>query len=239
MIECASVIERTWHVERLTRLLRQFPVVALVGARQVGKSTLARAAAERASGGATILDLEDPRALARALRAVRRHDAIVTVGGVSVGDRDLVRAALEAAGARIDFWRVAMRPGKPFAFGRWGRAAVFGLPGNPASALVTFELFVRPALRLLAGLRGSGRLLLPARLSERVEKPAGLAVYLRVRLRREGSALVAQPLPTQVSGNLSSAALLDGLAILPAGRAAVGRGATLEVIVLRAPAGAP
>jgi len=182
---------------------------------------------------------DDPRALARALRAVRRHDAIVTVGGVSVGDRDLVRAALEAAGARIDFWRVAMRPGKPFAFGRWGRAAVFGLPGNPASALVTFELFVRPALRLLAGLRGSGRLLLPARLSERVEKPAGLAVYLRVRLRREGSALVAQPLPTQVSGNLSSAALLDGLAILPAGRAAVGRGATLEVIVLRAPAGAP
>jgi molybdopterin molybdotransferase len=130
-----------------------------------------------------------------------------------------------------------MRPGKPFAFGRWGRAAVFGLPGNPASALVTFELFVRPALRLLAGLRGSGRTVLPVRLSTRVEKPAGLTVYLRARLRREGAALVAEPLPTQVSGNLSSAALLDAIAILPADRSALPRGATVEAIVLRGPEG--
>jgi len=178
---------------------------------------------------------DDPRALARALRAVRRHDAIVTVGGVSVGDRDLVRDALTAAGARLDFWRVAMRPGKPFAFGRWGDAAVFGLPGNPASALVTFELFVRPALRRLAGLSGAGRLVLPVRLSKRVEKPAGLTVYLRVRLRREGRNLVADPLPSQVSGNLSSAALLDALAVLPASRASMPRGAWVDAIVLRAP----
>ncbi len=178
---------------------------------------------------------DDPRALARALRAVRRHDAIVTVGGVSVGDRDFVREALAAAGARLDFWRVAMRPGKPFAFGRWGKAAVFGLPGNPASALVTFELFVRPALRRLAGLAGSGRLLLPVRLATRVEKPRGLAVFLRVRLRRDGAALVAEPLATQVSGNLSSAALLDALAILPARHAALSAGARVEAIVLRAP----
>ena len=75
-----------------------------------------------------------------------------------MGERDLVRAALERAGARLDFWQVAMRPGKPFTFGRWDRTAVFGLPGNPASALVTFELFVRPALRAQAGLPGNGRL---------------------------------------------------------------------------------
>ena len=128
-----------------------------------------------------------------------------------------------------------MRPGKPFTFGRWGDAAVFGLPGNPASALVTFELFVRPALRLLAGLRGSGRLVLPVRLSTRVSKPLGLTVYLRVRLRRDGAALVAEPLSTQVSGNLSPVALLDALAILPADRASVARGARIEAIVLRGP----
>jgi molybdopterin molybdotransferase len=104
---------------------------------------------------------DDRASLARALAAAEGLDAIVTTGGVSVGARDLVRPALEAAGARLDFWRVAMRPGKPVAFARLGRTAVFGLPGNPASALVTFEIFVRPALRALQGLPGSGRLVFP------------------------------------------------------------------------------
>jgi molybdopterin molybdotransferase len=181
---------------------------------------------------------DDPRSLARALRAVRGHDAIITVGGVSVGEHDFVRDALVKAGARLDFWRVAMRPGKPFAFGQWGRSAVFGLPGNPASALVTFELFVRPALRALAGLPGSGRLVLPARLAAPAEKPAALTAYLRSRLRHDGRGLVIEPLATQVSGNLSSSAGVDALAILPAGRARFARGARLEAIVLRAPAAA-
>jgi len=180
---------------------------------------------------------DDPRALARALRAVRGHDAIVTVGGVSVGERDLVHAALVAAGARLDFWRVAMRPGKPFTFGRWGRAAVFGLPGNPASALVTFELFVRPALRALAGLGGSGRLRLPCRLGARAEKPPELTAFLRARLSQDRAGLVVTPLATQASGSLSSVALVDALAILPPGRAAFGAGAKVEAILLRAPDG--
>ena len=95
---------------------------------------------------------DDPASLRRSLSAARGLDALVSIGGVSVGDRDLVRAgAGPGSGARLDFWRVAMRPGKPVAFGRWGTMAVFGLPGNPASSLVTFELFVRPALRALAG----------------------------------------------------------------------------------------
>ncbi|HSN13959.1 MAG TPA: molybdopterin-binding protein, partial [Anaeromyxobacteraceae bacterium] len=178
---------------------------------------------------------DDPRALARALRAVRGHDAIVTVGGVSVGERDLVRAALAEAGARIDFWRVAMRPGKPFAFGRWGPAAVFALPGNPASALVTFELFVRPALRTLAGLAGSGRLRLRARLGERVEKPAELTVFARATLRAGPVGLVVTPLPSQVSGNLTSSVMVDALAVLPPGKRSFARGAILEAIVLRPP----
>ncbi len=156
-------------------------------------------------------------------------------GGVSVGDRDLVRGTLEAAGARLGFWRVAMRPGKPFAFGLWGRTAVFGLPGNPASALVTFELFVRPALRALAGLPGDGRHTFQARLATAQEKPTGLTVFLRCRLRGSAADPRLEPLPTQSSGSLSSTAGHDALAVLPAGRARLPRGARVAAILLRPP----
>jgi molybdopterin molybdotransferase len=177
-----------------------------------------------------------PSALARALEAARGCDALVTNGGASVGARDLVRAALESAGAKVDFWRVALRPGKPFMFGRWGRVAVFGLPGNPASALVTFELFVRPALRALAGLPGHGRVEGVAALAEPQSKPEELQVYLRVHLRQGPSGLVAEPLRTQASGHHSSATGHDGLAILPAGKSRLARGARVPVRILRPPA---
>jgi molybdopterin molybdotransferase len=179
---------------------------------------------------------DDRAALRRALGKARGADALVTIGGVSVGAKDLVRGALRAAGARIGFWRVAMRPGKPFTFGRWGHTAVFGLPGNPASALVTFELFVRPALRALAGLPGSGRAVLPARLAGPQEKPAELTVYARARVARVGGELWVEPLRTQVSGNLTSAAGVGALAILPAGRTRLARGARVEAILIGAPA---
>ncbi len=201
----------------------------------------ALSAAARDAGAEPVLlpaAADDPSALARALAAARGVDALVTTGGVSVGARDLVRAALTAAGAQLDFWRVSMRPGKPFTFGRWGELAVFGLPGNPTSALVTFELFVRPALRALAGLRGTGRLRIAARLGAAQEKPAGLEVYLRARLGVARGELVAIPLRSQSSGDLSSAAGLDALAVLPAGRTRLPRGARVEVLVLRPPAGA-
>ena len=180
---------------------------------------------------------DDRASLARSLAAARGLDALVSIGGVSVGDRDLVRAGLEGSGARLDFWRVAMRPGKPVAFGRWGRMAVFGLPGNPASALVTFELFVRPALRKLAGLRGSGRLALRARLGAATDKPAELTVFLRCRLRREGDSPWVDPLRTQQSGHLTSVVGTEALAVLPAGPARVRRGAWVETLLVRAPSG--
>lgn len=198
------------------------------------------AAAREAGADPVVLPIarDDARALRDALAAAAGLDALVTTGGVSVGARDLVRAALARAGARLDFWRVAMRPGKPFAFGRWGRTAVFGLPGNPASALVTFELFARPALRALGGLAGTGRLRAAVRLASAQEKPRELEAYLRARLRRVRGDLVAEPLRTQVSGNLSSAAGHDALVVLPAGRARFDRGTKVEAIVLRAPHGA-
>jgi molybdopterin molybdotransferase len=163
---------------------------------------------------------------------------LVSTGGVSVGKKDLVKEALRAAGARLDFWRVAMRPGKPIACGRLGRTAVFGLPGNPASALVTFELFVRPALRRLAGLAGAGRMVLPARLGEPASKAAGLTHYVRARASVGADGLLwVEPLRSQVSGNLSSVTGFDALAVLPREATHLRRGAKVEAILLRPPPG--
>ena len=200
----------------------------------------ALAAAAREAGAEPLLlpvAGDDPAALRRALEQARGADVLVTTGGVSVGARDVVRATLTAAGARLHFWRVALRPGKPFTFGRWGPTAVFGLPGNPTSALVTFELFARPALRALAGLPGAGRLRVEARLGAAQEKPAGLEVYLRARLETASGGLVAVPLRSQTSGDLSSSAGLDALAVLPAGRTRIPRGARIQVVILRPPRG--
>ena len=213
------------------------PVGRAAGPGQIVESNgHALAAAVREAGAEPLIlpiARDESGAIRRAIEAARGVDVLVTSGGVSVGARDLVRTALTRAGARLDFWRVAMRPGKPFTFGRWGRAAVFGLPGNPASALTTFELFVRPALRAMAGLSGTGRLRLTARLASAQEKPAELEVYLRARIRRVDGDLVAEPLRTQVSGNLSSTAGHDALAVLPAGRTRVPRGARVDVVLLR------
>lgn len=196
------------------------------------------AAVQEAGAEARVLPVARDRAesLAASLREARGADALLTVGGVSVGERDLVRNALRRAGARLHFWRAAIRPGKPIAFGLWNRTAVFGLPGNPASALVTFELFVRPALRALAGLAGDGRGRTWIRLSQAQEKPIDLTVYLRVRMgERPGTPGFpwAEPLPTQRSGDLRSLAGADALAVLPAGVARFRRGAKVLAILLR------
>jgi molybdopterin molybdotransferase len=197
---------------------------------------LAAAVAE-AGGRPTILPAAADRLapLDRAIRRARGFDVLITCGGVSVGDRDLVKEALAGAGARLDFWKVAARPGKPVAFGRLGRTLVFGLPGNPASALVTFELYARPALRALAGLPGAGRTVVTGRLAAPMEKPAGLTVYLRVRAERRDGGLVLSALRTQASGNLSSATGHHALAVLPPGRSRFAANARVEAILVRDP----
>src|SRR5262249_17932304 len=112
-------------------------------------------AAQCALAGAlpTVLPIAcDDRAVIRAAFAeALRADVVISSGGVSVGEFDFVKAALDELGVRQDFWKVAMKPGKPIAFGESGGRPVFGLPGNPASSMVTFELFVRPALRRMLG----------------------------------------------------------------------------------------
>ncbi|MBC9031944.1 molybdopterin molybdotransferase MoeA [Sphingomonas sp. JC676] len=127
-----------------------------------------------------LLDRLDP--LEAAFRAVQA-DVLVTTGGASVGDHDLVRPALEAAGAKIDFWRIALRPGKPMMAGRLGDAVVVGLPGNPVSAFVTTLLFVRPLVAHLSGAADPLPRRHPALLGEALPANGERTDYLRAELR--------------------------------------------------------
>ena len=124
---------------------------------------------------------DDLETLTATLRRAAENDVVLISGGVSVGDRDLVKPALRARGAEIDLWRVALKPGKPFLFGRAGPSRVFGLPGNPVSAFVTFLKFVRPALRRMMGAGETflGLRRVTARLAEEVANEGDRPHYLR------------------------------------------------------------
>jgi molybdopterin molybdotransferase len=135
-----------------------------------------------------------------------QFDVLITIAGASVGEKDFTRDALVGLGVEMEFWRVAMKPGKPLAFGKKGSTLVFGLPGNPLSAMVTFELFVRPALRAMQGLTPD-TVRLPAKLGAPItRKPAGLRYFVRGTWEVRGTELVALPLSSQSSGSLSSGA---------------------------------
>lgn len=122
-------------------------------------------------------DTEEAHLLA--LERARGSDAIIVAGGVSVGDKDLVKPTLLKLGAELRLWRVAVKPGKPFMFGQWGRTLVFGLPGNPVSAFVTFLLFVRPALWKLGGRVSLELPRFPARLGQDLVNAGDRPHYLR------------------------------------------------------------
>ena len=158
-------------------------------------------------------------------------DVIVSSAGVSVGDRDFVREAVESLGARLDFWKVNMRPGKPLTFGRIGERFFFGLPGNPVSSMVTFELFVRPVLRRLGGHRSLRRPIVEARALEPIDNPGSRPGYLRVRLERLDGGLGARPTGSQGSGILRSMLLADGLAVV-SGDTRIPKGDLVDVILL-------
>jgi molybdopterin molybdotransferase len=154
----------------------------------------------------------------------------VSSAGVSVGARDLVRQVVETLGT-LDFWRVNVRPGKPLAFGQVQGKPFFGLPGNPVSALVTFDLFVRPALCALAGLPHAVPVA-QAVLEHDVETD-GRRTYMRVLLRREQGALLAASTGTQSSGALRSLVLADALLVLPEGLTEAKAGTAFEVRLFR------
>ena len=162
-------------------------------------------------------------------------DALVSTAGESVGAHDYVREVLVGMGLRAAFWRVRMRPGSPFGFG-WvdelGGIPWFGLPGNPVSSLVTFELFVRPALRRMAGARAVFRPTVPAKLLDDYRQPPGLAHFARVRLGEGTDGFEAKLTGAQGSGILTSMAAADGLMAVPREPGGAAAGDRLPVIVL-------
>jgi molybdopterin molybdotransferase len=159
-------------------------------------------------------------------------DVLVSSAGVSVGELDLVRDALERCGAELHLWKVSMRPGKPITFGTRGGRPVFGLPGNPVSAMVTFELFVRPALRRMAGARALDRPRISARALEKIDNPGSRRGYLRVTLTPEARGFGARLTGDQGSAILRSMVLADGLAVV-APDTTIDAGQPVDVIVLR------
>ena len=173
-----------------------------------------------------------PEAIEAAVReGVADADLLVVSGGVSVGRHDHVRSAIERLGT-LDFWRIAVQPGKPLAFGSVGGRPVIGLPGNPVSALVTFELFVRPLLRAMLGLSGDGRLHLPARLDESLHKDEERRAYLRVVVRRAADGWRASPAGGQGSAQLRSLAAANALLVVPEGQPAGEADALYDAILL-------
>lgn len=205
---------------------------------------------------------DDPEALAALLRSGLEADVLVSTAGVSVGDHDHVRPVLAALGCRLVFWGVRVKPGYPVAFGIFdgapgdagaaalgtavGAAAnaapgaeqgrrgplVFALPGNPVSAMVSFEQLVRPALLRMGGHRKLSRPVLRAELGETLRKSAGRLHYVRVRLSRQGGRIVARSTGNQSSGALHSMTLADGLLIFPEAATELPKGSEARVQLL-------
>lgn len=192
------------------------------------------AAAARAAGALVRVSpfvRDEPEDARRAVTdALRGSDVVVTVGGVSVGDRDVVKPALEAAGVTIDFWRVKIKPGKPIAIGRAGATQIIGLPGNPASASLTFLLFGVPLLRALQGDAAPLPVRLRAVLRGAIQREPGREEFLRARLDTSDGQLGVRCTANQASGAVTSFAEADALAVIPAEKGSVEEGESVEVI---------
>ncbi|GAC1333101.1 MAG: molybdopterin molybdotransferase MoeA [Candidatus Dormibacteria bacterium] len=192
--------------------------------------------------GASLLDVRraaDTEADVRRAFADARDagaDLVVSVGGVSMGQYDHVRHVLEADG-ELDFWRVAMRPGKPLAVGRLEGTVVIGLPGNPVSALVGFEVYVLPAIMTLSGRPGWSRPRVTATLDAPLDSPPGMRNFIRARVRPDGNARLATPLAGQGSHHLRTMASANALLDIPEEIEAMPAGAPVRAILLEHPPG--
>jgi len=212
----------------------------LAGRRIVTSNSYSLAAAVGAAGGEPVvlgIARDTRESLREHLARAAGADALVTTAGASVGDHDLMKEVLEELGYRIDFWRVKVQPGSPFSFGQLGGAApvpVFGLPGNPVSALVTFELFVHPALRKLHGRRAVYPATIRVRAAERIESRGGLMRFLRATLSPDGAGgWLARLTGPQGSGILTSVARADALLVVPLETEVVEPGTELLALPLR------
>jgi molybdopterin molybdotransferase len=209
----------------------------MAGKRIVSSNSYALGAAVRATG-AELIDLgivrDDPDALREAIASCV-CDVLITTGGVSVGAFDHTRGVIGELGGQGShrFWRVRIRPGAPLGFGVVRGTPWLGLPGNPVSALVTFELFARPAIRRLAGHHLPHRRPTPVRVEEQINISAPLTHFLRAIVRGDPGAYVARLTGPQGSGLMSSMAHANALLIVPPERQQISPGEVVAALVLR------
>lgn len=161
-----------------------------------------------------------------------RADMILSSGGVSVGDYDLVKEILNGVGSEMHFWKVCMKPGKPLAFGSISGKPAFGLPGNPVSSMVSFEIFARPSLLKMMGHSQLYRQVVSARLQEDLRKNDERKHFVRVKLTCEHGGFLASTTGAQGSGILSSMAKANGLAVIDEERMFVQAGSEVPVMLL-------
>jgi len=206
---------------------------------QIYESNTLMLAAALAVGGAEIVSKpsvpDDEASLQEAIENALEADVLVTSGGVSVGEHDLVREVARALGVEELFWRVAIKPGKPLAFGTRGPTLVFGLPGNPVSALVSAELFVKPALRALQGMPEPLPRFEPGRISSDLRRNPERDEFVRARTRLAADAVVLEPLRGQESHMIASASSADALVHVPRGNDEITTGSVVSWLRLNAP----
>ena len=200
----------------------------------VASSTYAVQAMVREWGGEPIdLGIVPDRIdeLARLPAATREMDLIITLGGASVGDHDLIQKALAPHGFTLDFWKIAMRPGKPLIFGRLNEAPLLGLPGNPVSSMVCAIIFVRPAIAAMLGAPNKN-LIRTARLTVALKANGKRQDYIRAKLKVSDGRLTAEPFALQDSSMQKVFAHADALIIRPVDAPAAIAGDEVQVLLL-------
>jgi molybdopterin molybdotransferase len=214
-------------VDRFDEVLR--------GDRIVSSNSYTLTAAVRAAGGEPVylgIAPDEPAAFEQQLRGAFGCDLLITSGGVSVGAFDFTKDVLRALGAELHLWRVRMRPGAPLGFGTLGEMPWLGLPGNPVSAMVTFELFARPLIRRLRGDARIFRRAVTVRSRDAVSLAAPLTHFMRATIEWDSDGPWARLTGPQGSGLLTSMARADALMVVPADQSHVRRGDTLKAILL-------
>lgn len=213
------------------------PVDNIPGRFQIRNSNSVSLAAQvRLAGGKPILlgnamDREDD--LSSKIRRGLQEDLLVLSGGVSMGKYDLVEKVLNEAGAEFFFDAVAIRPGKPAVFGKCGEKFVFGLPGNPVSTMVTFELFVAPAVDLLSGAEARPLPIFEARLGEALDEKPGVTHFLPARMEGQGSEREVKALKWQGSGDVSALGRANCFLVVPMEKQKIEAGERVSVILRR------
>lgn len=205
--------------------------------RKIANSNGPALIAQLREAGAEPVDLgiarDDPDHLRARLEAGADCDAIVSAAGVSVGEHDHVKPVLKALGFVRAFWRVRMRPGSATVFGTLDGRPLWGVPGNPVSAMVTFETLVRPAVRRMAGFSRIDRLPIECVADQDIRGPADVVSFLRVRVSRDGEGAPRAHLTGAQGSGILTSMLADGLLILPLGVDGVAAGERAEVLPLR------